>query len=145
MGRDEETHVMRRVSDARSPNREPPAAGARGVPRAVVVILAVLATAAVVLAVVVPPLVDRARDGEPSAAASPSVDPGATVVVPSLIGRSTLDAIEAARRAGLDWTLYCDQDAERPEGVVDQEPPAGTEVARGSPFSLYSARIADCG
>jgi beta-lactam-binding protein with PASTA domain len=100
----------------------------------------------VVFVLVVLPMLDPARDGAPSTSASPSVDPeGPTVVVPSLIGSSTPDAIEAARQAGLDWTLYCDQDAGRPEGIVDQEPPAGAEVARGSPFSLYSARIADCG
>ena len=30
------------------------------------------------------------------------------------------------------------------EGIIDQEPPAGTQVARGAPFNLYSARISDC-
>jgi beta-lactam-binding protein with PASTA domain len=56
----------------------------------------------------------------------------------------TDEAIAAAQEAGLDWTVFCNEDPSRPEGIVDQEPPAGTTVAPGSTFSMYSARIADC-
>jgi beta-lactam-binding protein with PASTA domain len=70
--------------------------------------------------------------------------PGNAVTVPDLVGMATADAIAEAREAGLDWTVYCDHDEDRPAGIVDQEPPAGTEVARGSTFSLYSARVEDC-
>ena len=67
-----------------------------------------------------------------------------TVVVPDLVGMATAEALEAARASGLDWTLYCNEDQSRPEGIIDQEPRAGRQVAPGSTFSLYSARFADC-
>jgi beta-lactam-binding protein with PASTA domain len=90
------------------------------------------------------PLMDRTRDGGTPTPAPSGAPAGQTVVVPSLIGTSTAEAIDAARDAGLDWTLHCNEDPEQPAGIIDQEPPAGTEVARGSPFNLYSARFADC-
>ena len=66
------------------------------------------------------------------------------MIVPDLVGTATADALEAARASGLDWTLYCNEDQGQPAGIIDQEPPAGTQVAPGSTFSLYSARFADC-
>jgi serine/threonine-protein kinase len=110
-------------------------------------VLVLAAAAAVVLFVVVPLL--QLGPG-PSPGPSPSTGavvtpaPGTGVTVPNLVGMPTADAVEAAREAGLDWTVHCAQDPARPEGIIDQEPPAGTQVARGSPFNLYSARISDC-
>jgi beta-lactam-binding protein with PASTA domain len=40
--------------------------------------------------------------------------------------------------------VRCNEDPSQPEGIIDQEPPAGTEVAPGSAFTMFSARIADC-
>jgi beta-lactam-binding protein with PASTA domain len=65
-------------------------------------------------------------------------------IIPNTIGLPTDEAIEVARAAGLDWTVRCNQDPQQPEGIVDQEPPAGTEVAPGSAFTMFSARIQDC-
>jgi beta-lactam-binding protein with PASTA domain len=56
----------------------------------------------------------------------------------------TADAVAAAEEANLDWTVHCREDPAQPEGIIHQEPPAGTTVARGSPVALYSARFADC-
>jgi serine/threonine-protein kinase len=109
--------------------------------------LVLVAAAAVVLLVVVPLLqLGRGASPRPSPSASAVVTPapGTAVTVPSLIGMPTADAVEAARAAGLDWTVHCAQNPDQPEGIIDQEPPAGTQVARGSPFNLYSARISDC-
>jgi beta-lactam-binding protein with PASTA domain len=97
---------------------------------------------------VVLPLLELGRQGG-GGTESPSpggtVPPGGqTVIVPDLVGMPTQDAIAAARAAGLDWTVRCNEDPSRPEGIIDQEPPAGAEVARGSPFNLFSARIDDC-
>jgi serine/threonine-protein kinase len=77
----------------------------------------------------------------PSAAPTPA---GNNVAVPDTIGRSRDEAIALATEAGLNWFLRCDEDPELPEGIIDQEPGAGTEVPRGSRFTMYSARIADC-
>ena len=38
------------------------------------------------------------------------------VVVPSLVGASTAEALAAARASGLDWTLYCNEDGASPPG-----------------------------
>jgi hypothetical protein len=76
-----------------------------------------------------------------SAAATPMP---ATVVVPDTIGMSKDEAIDAATAAGLDWTIRCEQDPHEPEGIIDQEPAAGTEVRRGATFTMYSARAKDC-
>ncbi|HET8777107.1 MAG TPA: serine/threonine-protein kinase [Candidatus Limnocylindria bacterium] len=112
-------------------------------------VLVLVAAAAVVLFVVVP-LIQLGRGASPqpspsaSAVATPAPAPGTTVTVPNLIGMPTADAVAAARAARLDWTVHCAENAEQPEGIIDQEPPAGAQVARGSPFNLYSARISDC-
>jgi serine/threonine protein kinase len=110
--------------------------------------LIVLGAVALVIVLVVVPLLELGRDGgggQASPTAGPTADPGSnTVVVPSLVGASTADALAAARASGLDWTLFCNEDREQPAGIIDQEPPAGAEVPPGSTFSLYSARFADC-
>jgi beta-lactam-binding protein with PASTA domain len=110
--------------------------------------IVVLAVATAVVLFVVVPLLQLGGTGSPEA--SPSTEatvtpaPGTAVTVPNLVGMPTADAIEVAREAGLDWTVHCAQDEGQPEGIIDQEPPAGSQVARGSPFNLYSARISDC-
>jgi serine/threonine-protein kinase len=108
--------------------------------------LAVLAAAALVVVLVVVPLLDLGgagggAGGSPTATAAASVAPN---VIPATIGLATDEAISLARAAGLDWTVRCNEDPSRPEGIVDQEPPAGTPVAPGSAFTMYSARISDC-
>ena len=108
----------------------------------------VLGAAALVVVLVVVPLLELGREGgggRPSPTAVPTREPDSNViVVPSLVGTSTANALRAARESGLDWTLYCNEDGDRPAGIIDQEPPAGTEVPPGSTFSLYSARFDDC-
>jgi eukaryotic-like serine/threonine-protein kinase len=110
--------------------------------------LAILGAAALVTIFIVLPLLDLGSNGtggevpDPTPAATPA-DPN-MVLVPSLVGRPTQQAIAAASEAGLNWTLRCAEDPSRPEGIIDQEPPAGAEVRRGSAFTMYSARIADC-
>ncbi len=111
--------------------------------------VAVLAAAAIVVVLVVVPLLEIGRGGgaggaSPSASAAQTPEPGNSVVVPEFIGMSTVEAIDAATAAGLDWKVHCNQDPQRPEGIIDQEPPAGAEVRRGSRMNLYSARIQDC-
>ena len=108
---------------------------------------AILAAVVLVFLIVVLPLIQRGGSGGAGDVASPT--PIATAVpnqvtVPDFVGQSTADAIAAATEAGLDWTVNCNQDPQQPEGIIDQEPPAGTTVARGSKLSLYSARIQDC-
>jgi serine/threonine-protein kinase len=130
------------------PRRRPPPRRESG-PWPLVGTVLVLGAAAVVVALVVVPLLQLGRDGggagTSSPSAAPSRDPGANaVVVPDLVGMPTAEALEEARASRLDWTLYCNEDPGQPAGIIDQEPPAGTEVARGSTFSLWSARIADC-
>ena len=66
------------------------------------------------------------------------------VTVPDLVGRSTPDAIAAAQQAGLTWTVQCAEDTNQPEGIIGQEPVAGTSVPPGSRFTMFSARISDC-
>jgi hypothetical protein len=108
----------------------------------------VLGAAALVVVLVVVPLLELGREGgggRTSPTAAPTTEPDSNVVVvPSLVGTSTANALKAARESGLDWTLYCNEDGDRPAGIIDQEPPAGTEVPPGSTFSLYSARFDDC-
>ena len=110
--------------------------------------LLVLTAAALVVVLIVVPLLELGRE-EGGAGTTPSPQPTAepdpnTVVVPDLVGMPTAEALDAARSSGLDWTLFCDEDPDRPAGIIDQEPRAGREVAPGSTFSLYSARFADC-
>ncbi|MGH2418735.1 MAG: PASTA domain-containing protein, partial [Candidatus Limnocylindria bacterium] len=110
--------------------------------------LLVLGAAALVVMLVVLPLLQL---GEGGGGPSGSASPGATapsdpnlVNVPQVVGLPTAQAIAAAQAAGLDWTVHCDEDPAQPEGIIDQEPPAGRTVARGSPFAMFSARFADC-
>jgi len=139
--RDEETQV---ISRTRAPERRRAETRGRRGPWAALGILLLLGAAAIVIVLAVLPLMDRTRDGGTPTPLPSGAPGGQTVVIPSLIGASTAEAIDAARDAGLDWTLHCNEDPELPPGIIDQEPPAGTEVARGSPFNLYSARFADC-
>jgi serine/threonine-protein kinase len=110
--------------------------------------LLVLGAAALVVAFVVVPLLRLGESGT-----SPSDAPGATttqpadpnlVIVPAMVGMATADAVAAAEEATLDWTVHCNEDPAQPEGIIHQEPPAGTTVERGSPLALYSARFSDC-
>jgi eukaryotic-like serine/threonine-protein kinase len=110
--------------------------------------LLVLAAAGLVVVLIVFPLLELGREGggaggTPSAQPTAEPDPN-TVAVPDLVGLGTAEALEAARASGLDWTLFCNEDQSQPEGIIDQEPRAGRQVAPGSRFSLYSARFADC-
>ncbi len=110
--------------------------------------LVILAAVAVVLVLVAQLLIGQGNggsDGSPSASAQPTASavPG-RVTVPDLVGRSTPDAIAAAQQAGLNWTVQCAEDPDRPEGIIGQEPAAGTTVPPGSRFTMFSARISDC-
>ncbi len=109
--------------------------------------LIVLGVAAAVVAFVILPLlgpgIGNGPAASPSGSAVPTAAPG-SVIVPDTVGRSTSDAIAAAQEAGLDWTVRCAQDPDQPEGIIGQEPPAGTSVAPGSRFTMFSARISDC-
>lgn len=110
--------------------------------------LLVLVAAGAVIVLIVLPLLNLGG-GDGSADSTPAPTPAGSQViqpnvVPETVGRSTQEAIEIARAAGLDWTVRCNEDPAQPEGIIDQEPPAGTEVAPGSAFTMFSARIADC-
>lgn len=133
---------------APAPRRAPPAPRRRGNAWGLIGTLLVLAAAALVVVLVVFPLLELGREGGGAggtATAQPTAEPDPdTVVVPDLVGMATADALEAARASGLDWTLFCNEDQDRPDGIIDQEPRAGRQVAPGSTFSLYSARFADC-
>ena len=108
--------------------------------------LAILAAAAAVVVLVVVPLLELPRQGAGDASTAPSAAPPSVArdVIPDTVGMPSDEAIALATQAGLNWVLECAQDASRPEGIVDQEPPAGTQVAPGSRFTMFSARIADC-
>ena len=111
--------------------------------------LLVLGAAVAVVVFVVLPILDLGQTGgdgtaSPSATATPTPGAPGLVTVPNTVGMDTDDAIEAANEAGLDWTVRCNQDPQRPEGIVDQEPAAGTDVRPGSAFTMFSARIRDC-
>ena len=110
--------------------------------------LAMLAAAALVVALVVVPLLDLGGDGGGSGDL-PSTGPSAPAtiapnVIPATVGLPTDEAIALASEAGLNWTVRCNHDESRPEGIIDQEPAAGTPVAPGSRFTMFSARIDDC-
>jgi len=111
--------------------------------------LVVLGAAVLVVVLVVVPILDLGGSSggsggaSPSATAQASVAPG-TVTVPETIGLATADAIERATEANLDWTVRCNDDPSQPEGIIHQEPEAGTTVAPGSTFTMFSARISDC-
>lgn len=116
---------------------------------------AVLAAAVLVILLVVVPLLrlgaapgGAGSSATPLATAAPTAGPtpeGDTVAVPETIGLSRDEAIALANQAGLNWFLRCNEDPSQPEGIIDQEPAAGIPVPRGSRFTMYSARIADCG
>lgn len=109
--------------------------------------LIVLGAAAVVAVLVFQILFSGAPGpgtGETPSAAPTGTSAAGTVAVPDTVGRSTRDAIAAAQAAGLNWTVRCAEDPAQPEGIISQEPPAGTEVAPGSRFTMFSARISDC-
>jgi hypothetical protein len=96
------------------------------------------------------PLVDL-PDADANGTASPSsaavATPAPTVaadLIPETIGLPAAEAIAVANEAGLNWVLECEQNDELPDGIIDQQPVAGTQVAPGSRFTMYSARIADC-
>jgi eukaryotic-like serine/threonine-protein kinase len=135
----------RRVAPARG------AASSSGIWGTLGSLLVLAAAAAVVLFIVVPLLNLGAGDGDdgtgqPTPTATDQASPGAPglVAVPETVGMPTADAIRAATDAGLNWTVRCNHDESRPEGIVDQEPPAGTEVRPGAAFTMFSARIQDC-
>lgn len=140
--------VPTRAPSQRSRPGPQPARRARGV-WGVLGTLLILGAAALVVLLVVVPLLDR--DGSngggggasPSATTPASVAPG-RVIVPETIGLATADAIERASEANLDWTVRCNDDPSQPEGIIHQEPAAGTPVAPGSTFTMFSARISDC-
>ncbi|HSI99395.1 MAG TPA: serine/threonine-protein kinase [Patescibacteria group bacterium] len=111
--------------------------------------LAMLAAAALVVALVAVPLLGLGGGGSgdlPSAAPSESAAPTTVApdVIPATIGLPTDQAIALASQVGLNWTVRCNHDESQPEGIIDQEPAAGTEVAPGSRFTMFSARIDDC-
>jgi serine/threonine-protein kinase len=144
--RPEPERPARPVAASAAPSRRPRS----GVWNLVGSLLLLGAAAAVVVFVVLPLLTlgnGGGGAGQPTASpTAPQVTPAAPdrVTVPDTVGMETDDAIEAATDSGLDWTVRCNQDPQRPEGIIDQEPAAGTEVAPGSPFTMYSARIQDC-
>ena len=110
--------------------------------------LLILGAAAVVVAVVAFGLLNvgggrGAPSPSPSATIGPTAAPG-SVLVPDTVGLATGDAIQAATDAGLNWTVRCAEDPSQSEGIIGQEPPAGTSVAPGSRFTMFSARISDC-
>ena len=168
--REDETTVIHTPPAAPATGYVPPAAPERGVPAPrpeprrrppttrrrssgawpAIGTLIVLAAAALVVVLVVVPLLQMGQGGGapgPSAVVSPTVgptpDPNA-VSIPDLVGMPTDEAIEAASDLGLNWRLECAEDPSQPEGIIGHEPPAGTSVAPGSRFTMFSARISDC-
>jgi beta-lactam-binding protein with PASTA domain len=108
-----------------------------------------MGAAALVVVFVVVPLLRLGQEGggagaSPTATAAATPGDGPIVTVPDFVGMSTQQAIDVAADARLDWIVHCAQDPQQPEGIVDQEPPAGTELRRGDRMNLYSARIQDC-
>ncbi|MCA1587532.1 MAG: serine/threonine-protein kinase [Chloroflexi bacterium] len=170
--RDHDTTAVRRVVVARPPVTQGPPRGGyvpppappvhrsayrpappppprRRVPWGLLGTLAMLGAAALVVVLIVLPLLEIGQGfGPASPTPAPSIGgptPNAgVVVVPNTIGMSAADATRVASDAGLNWTVYCNHDESLPEGIIDQEPPARTEVRVGSAFSMYSARISDC-
>ncbi|HEX7173512.1 MAG TPA: protein kinase [Candidatus Limnocylindria bacterium] len=140
------------VPDRPAPSRTPAPARNRGGSRRrawnALGTLLILGVAGLVIVLLVLPLLGVGTGGidAPSAEASASApsQPVAPGIVPDTVGLPTDEAIELASEAGLDWTVRCNENREQPEGIIDQEPPAGTEVAPGSQFTMFSARIEDC-
>jgi hypothetical protein len=65
-----------------------------------------------------------------------SVAPPPTVTVPDVTRRARAQAEAALKAAGLPLGAVSEKPAGKPGLVLDQAPPAGTEVAPGSPVSL---------
>ncbi len=135
----------------RSAPRQPPAQRPRRRRLAWLGPVAILAAAAIVALLVIVPLLKLGANNGPGPGETGTGSPTATAVpvsnrvtVPNTVGLSKGDAIDAANRARLKWTIECNQDPKEPDGVIRQEPAPGTVVAAGSPFTMYSARIADC-
>ncbi len=116
--------------------------------------LLILGAVALVVAFVILPLMDLGGTGgeqdpgttpsaRPSSTPGPTAQPG-TVLIPDTVGRPTQEGIRIATGAGLNWRLECAEDPNQPEGIIGQEPRAGTSVAPGSRFTMFSARISDC-
>lgn len=131
----------------RAPARRPPPRSPRraDLPRIIGTLL-VLATAGLVVVLVILPLLDLGAappQGSPTPTAGASAPPG-TVLVPETVGLPTSEAIDLASEAGLNWRVECAEDTAQAEGIIGQEPPAGTPVAPGSRFTMFSARISDC-
>ena len=140
-------------SPARQSRRERPSARPvrKRSPWGALGMLAMLAAAALVVFLVVVPLLGLGDDGGGSGdlpSSGPSApDTAPTVapnVIPATVGLPTADAIALAREVGLNWTVQCNHDESQPEGIIHQEPAAGTEVPPGSRFTMFSARIDDC-
>ncbi len=137
----------------RAPARRPaaPRSSSRDGMLRLVGTLLILGAVALVAVLVIVPLLNLGTGGDGAPGSSPLVTvaptqtaaPG-TVLVPETVGLSTAEAIELAREAGLDWTVRCNEDPDQPEGIIGQEPPAGTAVAPGSRFTMFSARVSDC-
>ena len=134
----------------RAPSRRREAASRqRGSPWGLIGSLLILGAAALVVALVVLPLLDLDFEGggtgaSPTPSATTETPAPGTVLIPETVGLPTADAIDAATEAGLNWRIECAEDASQPEGIVGQEPPAGTSVAPGSRFTMFSARFSDC-
>ncbi len=131
------------------PAAAPPPARRGGGAWGVIGMLLLLGAAALVVVLVIVPLLDLGRseagsDPSPTPRSSSPPAPAPVVTVPDFVGMATADAIAAADAADLDWVVHCAQDSDQPKGIIDQEPPAGTELVRGSRMNLYSARIKDC-
>jgi hypothetical protein len=143
--------VPARVPDPRpvAHSTSPPARARRRGIGGLIGTLLILAAAAAVVAFVVVPLLELPRQGagggaSPSAAPATAQPSVARDVIPDTVGLPSEEAIAIANQAGLNCVLECEHDEELPEGIIDQEPPAGTEVAPGSRFTMFSARIGDC-
>ena len=133
---------------AQRPSRRVSSASRSGAP-GIIGTLLILGAAALVVVLVVLPLLNRDPGGGvtlPSGSVQPSaaIPTAETGVVPDTVGLPADEAIELANEAGLNWTVRCAEDPDQPEGIIDQEPPAGTRVAPGSQFTMFSARIEDC-
>jgi serine/threonine-protein kinase len=150
-----QVHAVARPDSAPGPRRRaapgsprPPAQRRR--PLGWLAPVVILAAAAIVALLVIVPLLElgaRNGTGPPAATAGSTGTPvpiANRVTVPNTVGLSKDAAIKAANSARLNWTIECNQEPAKPKGIIGQDPAAGTVVAAGSPFTMSSARIADC-
>lgn len=83
----------------------------------------------------------------PGGSSQPPSSDGATapgdgaVTVPDTVGLTFDEGIDAAREAGLDWTVACDTQPDLPEEIYAQEPAAGERVAPGARFTMFFPRF----